>query len=286
MAGCPGFSAHSRLELLFSMRVLNLQIPKCTDTKLVPKPSTNPSLPWLQNGQNFPPTALAWGQDSDAPGLLCAGGGLDAVRLQEAYAHGIFPWFSAEQPVLWWSPDPRMVLQVDEFRVHLSLKKTLRKFANSTAREIRFDTAFNQVIHACAHTRREGQGGTWILPEMVAAYQALHQLGLAHSVETWVSGRLVGGLYCVALGRAVFGESMFRHEADASKIALAALIGFCRQHHIPQIDCQQNTRHLASLGAREVARQMFEARVADLVMQTPPIWKFSPIYWNHVIDNL
>jgi leucyl/phenylalanyl-tRNA--protein transferase len=117
------------------------------------------------------------------------------------------------------------------------------------------------------------------------AYQALHQLGLAHSVESWVSGRLVGGLYCVALGHAVFGESMFHHASDASKIALAALIGFCRQHHIPQIDCQQNTRHLGTLGAREMPRQTFEARVADLTKQTPPVWKFSPIYWNLVIDK-
>jgi leucyl/phenylalanyl-tRNA--protein transferase len=255
------------------------------DIELVPTPSTNPPLPWLQTGQNFPPTALAWGQDSDAPGLLCAGGTLDVERLQEAYSHGIFPWFSAEQPVLWWSPDPRMVLHVEEFRVRPSLKKTLRKFANSSACEVRFDTAFNKVIHACAQTPREGQGGTWILPEIMDAYQALHRLGLAHSVETWVSGRLVGGLYCVALGHAVFGESMFHHETDASKIALAALIGFCRQHHIPQIDCQQNTRHLASLGAREMPHQIFEARVADLTKQTPPVWKFSSIYWNLVIDN-
>jgi leucyl/phenylalanyl-tRNA--protein transferase len=251
----------------------------------VTKPTLNPPLPWLQKGQDFPPTAFAWGKNSDAPGLLCAGGALDAARLQEAYSHGVFPWFSAEQPVLWWSPDPRMVLRVDEFRVSPSLKKTLRKFSNSSECEIRFDTAFKQVIQACAQIIRDGQSGTWIMPEMVDAYLALNVNGLAHSVETWVSGRLVGGLYCVALGKAVFGESMFHHATDASKIALAALIGFCRQHQIPQIDCQQNTRHLASLGAREVARQMFETRVADLVMQTPPVWKFSPIYWNHVIDK-
>ena len=124
------------------------------------------------------------------------------------------------------------------------------------------------------------------MPEMVQAYQELHELGLAHSVETWVSGQLVGGLYCVALGRAVFGESMFHLRTDASKIALAALIGFCRQEKMPQIDCQQNTRHLASLGAREVPRKVFESRIADLVKQPSPDWRFSPIYWNHFLANL
>jgi leucyl/phenylalanyl-tRNA--protein transferase len=223
--------------------------------------------------------------NSDAPGLLCAGGALDAAHLRAAYSRGIFPWFSADQPVLWWSPDPRMVLHVDEFRVSPSLKKTLRKFSKSSTCEVKFDTAFKQVIQACANAERTGQRGTWIMSEMVEAYQELHELGLAHSVETWVSGHLVGGLYCVALGRAVFGESMFHHATDASKIALAALIGFCRQEQMTQIDCQQNTRHLKSLGAREVPREMFESRIADLVIQPSPDWDFSPIYWNHILAN-
>jgi leucyl/phenylalanyl-tRNA--protein transferase len=248
-------------------------------------PSRNPPLTWLQDNQDFPSTALAWGQDSDAPGLLCAGGALDAMRLRAAYTRGIFPWFSIDQPILWWSPDPRMVLHAEDFRVTASFKKTLRKFSKSSGCEVKFDTAFQQVIEACANASRHGQRGTWIMPEMVDAYLALHVNGLAHSVETWVSGRLVGGLYCVALGQAVFGESMFHLATDASKIALAALIGFCRQHHLPQIDCQQNTRHLASLGAREVPREVFEARIAGLVPQTAPPWKFSPIYWNHLLAN-
>jgi leucyl/phenylalanyl-tRNA--protein transferase len=247
--------------------------------------TVNPPLPWLQTGQEFPPTAFAWGPDSDAPGLLCAGGELAAARLQTAYSRGIFPWFSVDQPVLWWSPDPRMVLQVEDFRVSLSLKKTLKKFASSSGCEIRFDSAFTEVIQACSATSRHGQSGTWILPEMVEAYQALHELGLAHSVETWVAGQMVGGLYCVGIGQAVFGESMFHKATDASKIALAALVGFCRHHQLPQIDCQQNTRHLASLSAREVPRQKFEARLAALVTRPAPVWKFSPIYWNHVIAN-
>lgn len=248
-------------------------------------PSHNPLLPWLQDNQDFPSTNLAWGQDSDAPGLLCAGGALDAVRLRAAYTRGIFPWFSVDQPVLWWSPNPRMVLQVKDFCISASFKKTLRKFAKSSTCEVKFDTAFGQVIEACANTPRHGQRGTWIMPEMIDAYIALHELGLAHSAETWVSGQMVGGLYCVALGCAVFGESMFHHATDASKIALAALIGFCREMQMPQIDCQQNTRHLASLGAQEVSRRTFELRVADLVTQVPPSWKFSPIYWNHVLYN-
>jgi leucyl/phenylalanyl-tRNA--protein transferase len=178
-----------------------------------------------------------------------------------------------------------MVLHVEDFRVSLSFKKSLKKFAGSPDCEIRFDTAFAQVIQACAVTPRDGQRGTWILPEMVDAYLTLHELGLAHSVETWMSGQLVGGLYCVGIGHAVFGESMFHCATDASKIALAALVGFCKHHHMPQIDCQQNTRHLASMGAREVSRQKFEARVASLVTRTSPVWKFSSIYWNQVFAN-
>lgn len=248
-------------------------------------PSHNPPLPWLQDNQDFPSTRQTWDKDSDAPGLLCAGGDLGTARLQSAYARGIFPWFSADQPILWWSPDPRMVLQVPDFRVSASFKKTLRKFTKSSNCEVRFDSAFEQVIEACANASRHGQRGTWIMPEMVDAYLALHLNGMAHSVETWVSGRLVGGLYCVALGKAVFGESMFHLATDASKVALAALICFCRQHHLPQIDCQQNTRHLASLGAREVSRDHFEARIAGLVLETAPPWEFTPIYWNHLFAN-
>jgi leucyl/phenylalanyl-tRNA--protein transferase len=243
-------------------------------------------LPWLLEDQDFPSTQAAWGINSDAPGLLCAGDALDAIHLRTAYSRGIFPWFSGDQPVLWWSPDPRMVLHVDEFRISPSFKKTLRKFSKLSDCEVKFDSAFTQVIQACANAERRGQRGTWIMPEMVKAYQELHKLGLAHSVETWVSGQLVGGLYCVALGRAVFGESMFHLRTDASKIALAALIGFCRQEKMPQIDCQQNTQHLASLGAREVPRKVFESRITLLIKQPSPDWRFSPIYWNHFLANL
>lgn len=219
------------------------------------------------------------------PGLLAAGSRLDVEMLCQAYQRGIFPWFSEGQPVLWWSPDPRMVLDVSQFRLHRSLRKTLQKFRHAPNCEIRFDTAFEQVIQACASSPRDGQAGTWILPPMVRAYGALHRAGLAHSVEVWIDGQLVGGLYCVALGKAVFGESMFSRQAGDSKIALAALVGFCRHHGIGQIDCQQNTRHLASLGAREVPRADFLAQVAQGLTQPPPEWRFQPLYWHDILPS-
>ena len=219
-------------------------------------------LNWIDDDAALPPTRLALGPDSPAPGLLAAGGSLSPARLEEAYRHGVFPWFSDDQPVLWWSPDPRMVLPVARFCVSRSLAKTLRRFAADPACEIRIDSDFARVIDACAHTPRDGQDGTWIVPQMVTAYRAWHRLARVHSVETWRDGRLVGGLYCVAIGRMVFGESMFAWQTDASKIALAALVAFCRAHGVELIDCQQNTAHLASLGAHEMPRSRFERHVA------------------------
>lgn len=242
-------------------------------------------LPWLEPGQTFPPVYQAWGPDSLMPGLLAAGGSLDVNTLREAYSHGIFPWFSEGQPVLWWSPDPRMVLDVSQFRLHRSLRKTLQKFRQAPNCEIRFDTVFEKVILACSSSPRDGQAGTWILPPMVQAYVELHQAGQAHSVEVWIDGQLVGGLYCVALGQAVFGESMFSRQADASKIALSALVAFCRHHGIVQIDCQQNTRHLASLGAREMPREDFLARMRPGLFQTSPEWFFQPLYWRQLMPS-
>lgn len=242
-------------------------------------------IPWLAPSQPFPDVTQAWGHDAQAPGLLAAGGALDTRTLCDAYAHGIFPWFSAGQPILWWSPDPRMVLEVAQFRLHRSLKKTVQKFLATPGCEIRMDSAFDAVIAACSTSPREGQSGTWIVPEMVAAYRALHRAGWAHSVETWVDGHLVGGLYCVALGQSVFGESMFTRTADASKIALAALVCFCRQHAIHLIDCQQNTRHLASLGAHEISRADFLVQVRRGLDQAPPVWRFEPLYWRQLLND-
>lgn len=239
-----------------------------------------PPLHWLDLEMAFPPLAQAWGPDSPAPGLLAAGMDLSVPRLLQAYKRGIFPWFSHGEPVLWWSPDPRMVLHTEHFKLHPSLRKTLKKFLRQEGCEIRINTAFDQVMNACAMSARPGQKGTWIVPPMLKAYHALHKAGHAHSVETWVNGQLVGGLYCVAVGRAVFGESMFARQTDASKIALSALVGFCRAQGVAMIDCQQNTRHLASLGAAEIGRDAFVAHINQAQTQSPPAWESLPLYWH------
>jgi leucyl/phenylalanyl-tRNA---protein transferase len=240
-------------------------------------------VPWLAAWENFPPLERAWGHEDPAPGLLAAGAALDVPTLIQAYSRGIFPWFSSGQPVLWWSPDPRMVLRSAAFRLHRSLRKSLLHFVETPGCEIRFDSAFNRVISACAAKSREGQAGTWIVPDMVKAYSALHLAGYAHSVETWVAGELTGGLYCVNLGRMVFGESMFADRTDASKIALAALISFCRAQDIALVDCQQNTRHLASLGADEISRAEFVAHLGRNVGKIAPRWNFETVYWSQIL---
>ena len=239
-------------------------------------------LPWLDSGEPFPAVSSAWGHGDPAPGLLAAGGVLDVPTLLQAYGKGIFPWFSEGQPTLWWSPDPRMTLRTDQFKLHRSLRKTIQNFVKNSACEIRFDTAFADVINACASKPRDGQPGTWILPEIIDAYGALHAAGHAHSVETWVDGELVGGLYGVNLGGMMFGESMFAHATDASKIALGALVAFCRAQGIKMIDCQQNTAHLASMGASEISRDAFMAHIAANITRPAPVWQFDPVYWQQL----
>lgn len=243
-----------------------------------------PPLPWLEPGTPFPDTRKAWGAGTEAPGLLAAGADLTPDTLRAAYRQAVFPWFSEGQPILWWSPDPRMVLRVQDFRLHRSLRRTLQSFLATPGREVRMDTAFHQVIQACAASSRRGQAGTWIVEDMVDAYTELHGQGLAHSVETWCDGELVGGLYCVGLGKAVFGESMFMRRTDASKIALAALVAFCRHHGIAMVDCQQNTPHLASLGAREMPRADFVRHVHQAQQATAPQWEYSPLYWSELLS--
>jgi len=216
-----------------------------------------PVIPWLGPDQPFPPVERAL---REPDGLLAAGGALTTGRLLDAYRHGIFPWYSEGQPVLWWSPDPRMVLVPAEIRISRSLRKRLR----NDGYDVRVDTCFATVMEACAEPRA-GQAGTWITEEMVAAYTALHAGGLAHSVETWVDGKLAGGLYGVAIGRAFFGESMFTRVADASKIALAHLARQLERWNFGLIDCQMSTPHLVSLGAREIARVDFMRSLAELV---------------------
>lgn len=242
---------------------------------------------WLEPGDPLPNPASAWGEADPVPGLLAAGGALDVPTLLEAYSRCIFPWFSDGQPILWWSPDPRMVLEVARFKLHRSLRKTLVHFAATSRCEIRVDQNFEMVITACSKAPRAGQSGTWIVPEMVDAYVALHHAGFAHSVETWMDGELVGGLYCVSIGGAVFGESMFMRRPDASKIALSALVCLCRRAGVAMIDCQQNTAHLASLGAREMPRSRFVSHVADAVQAhspSAPRWNFEPVYWNELLS--
>jgi leucyl/phenylalanyl-tRNA--protein transferase len=241
-------------------------------------------IPWLHDThQPFPPTAAALGPDSDAPGLLAAGGELNPWRLREAYAHGIFPWYGEGQPVLWWSPDPRMVLQTAHFKLARSLRKTLARFAGTPGCEIRVDHDVARVMLACAGAKREGQNGTWIVPEMQQAYERWAAEGAVHSVETWIDGELAGGLYGINLGRMFYGESMFMRRTDASKIALAALVCLCREFDIAWIDCQQNTGHLASMGASELPRAQFERHLQAVVPQpAPPRWQFEPRLWQHL----
>jgi leucyl/phenylalanyl-tRNA--protein transferase len=241
-------------------------------------------IPWLQSEHDpLPRTRLALARDTDAPGLLAAGGALTPRRLEEAYRQGVFPWYSHGQPVLWWSPDPRMVLMTAEFKLSRSLRKTLARFVRTPGCEVRIDSAFERVIAACAGAPREGQDGTWIVSEMIQAYTAWHGLGRVHSVETWIDGELAGGLYGVSLGRMFYGESMFARRTDASKIALTALVCFCRAHGVEMIDCQQRTEHLASLGGREIPRSEFETRLKRAT-DAPGIvdWSYDLELWRHL----
>ncbi len=238
-------------------------------------------LSWIDDSSPLPPTRLALGADSDAPGLLAAGGRITPARLEEAYRHGVFPWYGPGQPVLWWSPDPRMVLPTAGFHLSHTLKKTLRRFLRTPGSTVRLDSDFRQVIAHCALTPRDGQAGTWIVPAVLEAYVAWHRAGRVHSMETWIDGELAGGLYFVAIGRMFFGESMFAHRRDASKIALAALVAFARLHGVALIDCQQNTGHLASMGAHEIGRDAFEGHLRS-ALAAPDIadWTYDEVAWG------
>ena len=226
-------------------------------------------IPWLGNHSPFPPPATALREPN---GLLAAGGDLSPQRLLAAYRQGIFPWFNEGEPVLWWSPNPRMVLFPRELKVSRSLHKTLK----NRRYEIRTDTSFSAVMAACA-APREAQGGTWISAAMIAAYSTLHELGFAHSVETWIDGELAGGLYGVALGGMFFGESMFSRQTDASKIAFVHLVRQLERWHFGMIDCQMKTAHLASLGAREIPRAEFALQLKRYLALSgqPAPWCFA-----------
>lgn len=206
----------------------------------------------------FPPVEQAL---DDPNGLLAIGGDLSPQRLLTAYRHGIFPWFSAGQPILWWSPAPRMVLYPQELNISRSMRKQLRQ----QDYEVRFNSAFREVMQACAQIARPHQDGTWITGPMIDAYTMLHELGHAISAETWIDGQLVGGLYGVSIGRMFFGESMFHRVSNASKIAFIHLVQELQRQGCGLIDCQMHTSHLASLGAREIARREFCRLLAELI---------------------
>ena len=226
-------------------------------------------IPWLSAHDPFPAVTRALKEPN---GLLAAGGELSSARLLDAYRHGIFPWYSEGEPLLWWSPDPRMVLIPEELRVSRSLGKRLRR----KDYELRTDSRFGEVMRACAEPRG-GRAGTWITAEMVSAYTALHREGYAHCVETWIDGELAGGLYGVAIGRMFFGESMFARVTDTSKIALAHLARQLERWDFGMIDCQMATTHLASFGAREIPRAEFMRKLTKLVNYPAVLgaWRFD-----------
>ncbi len=257
-------------------------------------------LHWLDTHTPFPEVTADLGLNGEAPGLVAVSEKLTVDQLLRAYPKGFFPWYSPGQPVLWWNPDPRMVLYTSRFKVSTSLRKVLRNVLRDAAWEIKVDVHFRDVVQACAYTPRhsgtkagldqtvlrimeqiqrsdgtQSADGTWITPEIQAVYGELHALGYAHSVETWYEGRRVGGLYGAHLGRVFFGESMFAWQTNASKIALAALVGHLTQEGVALLDCQQRTTHLASLGGEEIPRADFLAHLAHAVHQPPIAWTFG-----------
>jgi leucyl/phenylalanyl-tRNA--protein transferase len=233
-------------------------------------------IPWLETTSPFPDVSEAL--TLDAPGLLAAGADLSPERLLCAYQHGIFPWFSEGQPILWWSTDPRMVLMTADFRISASLDKALRRVERSRTENGRwrlsFDSAFETVMRACAAPRKDGPG-TWICEDIIDGYTGLHAMGNAHSSELWLDGELVGGAYGVCVGRMFYGESMFARVSDGSKIALAYLVAFLRAQGVTMIDCQQETSHLASLGAAPISRAAFLSHLRRAIAE-PPITDWQP----------
>jgi leucyl/phenylalanyl-tRNA---protein transferase len=227
-------------------------------------------IPWLGPDDPSPPVEQAL---RDPDGLLAAGADLTPARLLDAYTRRIFPWYSEDEPLLWWSPDPRMVLFTSDVRVVKSLQRVIRS-GRFTAT---FDTAFAEVMAGCAAPRRD-DAGTWITDEMIAAYTELHRAGHAHSIEVWAGDELAGGLYGVAIGRMFFGESMFSRQTDASKVALVTLARQLGRWGFELIDCQVSSPHLASLGAREIARAEFIRRVSAAVARpaAPSPWRLDP----------
>ena len=242
-----------------------------------------PPLAWVGPQDDFPPGQQAWTDEQGANGLLAVGSCLTTDLLIRAYRRGIFPWSSSAEPVLWWTPDPRMVLRVDRFRCHRSIRQAVKQFAQEGL-ALRFDQDFEQVIRACAEPRRN-EAGTWITQPVQQAYLGLHELGLAHCVGLYQGQRLLAGLYFVNLGAMVFGESMFTRVSNGSKVCLAALVQACQQAGVALIDCQQETSHLASLGASPISRADFEQHLQQTVDADRIHWPKSPLDWSDLIRS-
>jgi len=248
-------------------------------------PTVQQPLPWIT-----PEAALPAPEDArrEPPyaGLLAAGQDLGPARLHEAYGKGIFPWFGEDEPVLWWSPDPRMVLRTETFRLHASLRKRIQRGIREGRLQICVDQDFERIIEHCANQPRIGQASTWIVPPMVEAYKAFHAQGYVHGISVYWDKQLIGGLYAVAIGRAVFGESMFSLAPDASKMALAALIAISRREQAPAIDCQQETAHLAFMGASPQPRNQFLEQLHPLTQMPAMDWHFDTTTWAQLDARL
>lgn len=246
------------------------------------------SLTWVEPHDSLPDPTLALDEPA---GLVAAGLDLSTTRLEEAYRNGMFPWFSDGQPVLWWSPDPRMVLYTDEIHISHSLKKKLRQIekrsADDVARHwtISTDLAFDSVMQGCAQRGTDQAQDTWINPAMFEVYRQWHHLGVAHSIEVWSNGALVGGLYGVALGRVFCGESMFSRATDASKVALVYLARYLQKQSVKLIDCQMQTEHLARLGARPITRDAFLTHVRAASKQATPDWLAGQLAFDGTVTQ-
>ena len=238
---------------------------------------------WLGPQDPFPNPLLEADPDPSVPGLIAVSEQIYPGQLARAYQQGIFPWYSDNQPILWWSPDPRMVLKPGEFKCRDSLQKSIRHFCQDAQSQILVDQDFSSIVRACATSKRKDQDGTWITHEIMDAYTTLHEQGHAHSIALTENGQIIGGLYCVAFGNMVFGESMFSRKPGASKIALAALSAWSIQNQISLIDCQQETEHLRSLGAAPIPRQEFLEQLQISLNQTKikKSWTFDKVSLTH-----
>ncbi|MEY3950260.1 MAG: hypothetical protein RJB21_18 [Pseudomonadota bacterium] len=244
------------------------------------------SLPWLTPEDDFPSPRTHADPDPEVPGLLAISEHITSAQLLKAYSQGIFPWYSDGQPILWWSPNPRMVLKPKEFKISKNFRKDIKNILMDQSWEIRVDHNFHETILSCATQPRMGQDGTWITHAIMHAYGELHAQGLAHSVETFYQGQRVGGLYCVNLGQMVFGESMFSKRTNSSKYALASLCAWAIAQDIEMIDCQQETEHLTSLGGKPIPREDFLNHLDKKCSAKNPIWSFNKSVLSHWLTNI